>query len=164
VDPKAEVQFFYLVPNISTFKISFDLLINVVYNYKMKKKKNPFKHILASAKSAQAWNAWHQTKNVNRPVKSFSIDEHDVERIFNQQQGLSKWLKIPMNPEDVFRKHFPLAPSLDRLDNSKDYTVDNVCISTRFENWGFNRAADDIKLECVERIRRDVINSDVLSK
>jgi hypothetical protein len=119
--------------------------------------RNPFKALLNSAKSAQnGWNRWHQSKGVNRPVKSFSIDEHDVERIFNEQNGLSKWLQIPMNPQDVFRKHFPLAPSLDRLDNAKDYTLDNVCISTRFENYGFNRATDEIKTECIERIRYEM--------
>lgn len=118
------------------------------------KKKNPFKHMLNSAKSAQTgWNKWHQSKGVNRPVKTFSITEDDVERIFNEQNGLSKWLSIPMNPEDVFRTHYPLAPSLDRLDNSKNYTPDNVCISTRFENYGFNRATDDIKQECIVRIK-----------
>ena len=55
---------------------------------------------------------------------------------------------------DVFRKHYPLAPSLDRLDNDKDYTQDNICISTRFENYGFNRAEDDIKTECIEKITK----------
>jgi len=115
--------------------------------------KNPFKKILDSAKSAQGWNAWHQSKNINRPVKTFSINEHDIERIFHEQNGLSKWLGIPLDPNDVFRTHYPLAPSLDRLDNSKDYTPDNICLSTRFENWGFNRATDEIKLECVSKIR-----------
>lgn len=123
----------------------------------MTKKKNPFKKILDSARSAQlGWNAWHQKKGVNRPVKQFSITEQDIERIFFEQGGLSKWLKIPMNPDDVFRKHFPLAPSLDRLDNNKDYSPDNVCISTRFENYGFNRATDEIKMECIERLNKSL--------
>jgi hypothetical protein len=59
---------------------------------------------------------------------------------------------LPLDPQDVFRKHYPLSPSLDRLDNNKDYTPDNICISTRFENYGFNKSTDEIKDECIEKI------------
>lgn len=123
----------------------------------MKKEKNPWKKILANAKSAQSgWNTWHQSKGVNRPVKSFTCTEEDLERIFIEQGYKSKWLGLPIDPMDVFRKHYPLAPSLDRLDNDKDYTPDNICISTRFENYGFNRATDEIKKECVEKLKNDM--------
>lgn len=123
----------------------------------MKKSPNPWKRILSNAKGAQnGWNKKHQKLGVNRPVKQFSITPDDIERVFNEQGGKSKWLGLPINPDDVFRIHYPLAPSLDRLDNSKDYTPDNICISTRFENWGFNRASDDTKLECVKKIREQL--------
>ena len=119
------------------------------------KPKNPWKKILANAQGAQnGWNKKHQRLGVNRPVKTFSCTAEDIERIYKEQEGLSRWLKIPINPMDVFRKHYPLAPSLDRLDNDKDYTPDNICISTRFENYGFNRSTDDIKNECIEKITK----------
>lgn len=122
---------------------------------KVIKPKNPWKKILDNAKGAQnGWNKKHQRLGVNRPVKTFTCVPEDIERIFQNQQGVSRWLKIPIDPMDVFRKHYPLAPSLDRLDNNKDYTPDNICISTRFENYGFNRAADEIKEECIDKIIR----------
>ena len=119
------------------------------------KSRNPFQKILANAKGAQnGWNRKHQKLGVNRPVKNFTCTADDIERIFNEQNGLSKWLHIPLDPMDVFRVHYPLAPSLDRLDNNKDYTPDNICISTRFENYGFNKSTDDIKNECVDKIKK----------
>ena len=119
-----------------------------------KKPKNPWKKILANAVGAQkGWNTWHQSKGVNRPVKVFTCTEQDVERIFNEQGGCSRWLGIPLDPMDVFRKHYPLSPSLDRLDNNKDYTPDNICISTRFENYGFNKSTDEIKNECITKLK-----------
>lgn len=120
-------------------------------------KKNPWKKVLDNAKSAQSgWNAKHQKVGINRPVKTFSCTPEDLERIFEEQGRKSKWLGFPINPEDVFKKHYPLSPSLDRLDNDKDYTPDNICISTRFENWGFNRASDDVKQECVKRLKESL--------
>ena len=118
-----------------------------------RKPKNPFKKILMNAVGAQnGWNRKHQKLGVNRPVKTFTCTAEDIERIYNEQAGRSKWLRIPLDPMDVFRKHYPLAPSLDRLDNNKDYTPDNICLSTRFENYGFNKATDEIKNECITKL------------
>jgi len=115
--------------------------------------KNPYKLILSNAKGAQnGWNKKHQQVGINRRVKEFTITWEDVERVFLEQNGKSKWLGIPIDANDVFRKHYPLAPSLDRLDNDKDYTPDNICISTRFENYGFNKCDEDTKKECVTKI------------
>jgi hypothetical protein len=123
----------------------------------MKKIPNPWKKILTNAQGAQnGWNRKHQKLGVNRPVKSFTVTPEDIERVFNEQGQKSKWLGLPIDPNDVFRTHYPLSPSLDRLDNNKDYTPDNICISTRFENWGFNRATDEVKLECVKILKENL--------
>ena len=114
--------------------------------------KKTWKKILQNGKGGQAWNKIHQEHGVNRRVKDFSITWQDVERVFNEQGGKSKWLRILINPDDVFKTYYPLSPSLDRLDNQKDYSPDNICISTRFENYGFNMCNEQAKHECISRI------------
>jgi hypothetical protein len=121
--------------------------------------RNPYKLILSNAKGAQnGWNKKHQKVGINRRVKEFTVTWQDIEKVFEEQNFKSKWLGIPINPMDVFRKHYPLSPSLDRLDNDRDYTPDNICISTRFENYGFNKCDDEIKKECVDKLLKDISN------
>jgi hypothetical protein len=76
----------------------------------MKKIPNPWKKILTNAQGAQnGWNRKHQKLGVNRPVKSFTVTPEDIERIFNEQGQKSKWLGLPIDPNDVFRTHYPLS-------------------------------------------------------
>jgi hypothetical protein len=107
----------------------------------MSKLKNPFKKILENVKGTQyvSSKTFSESGKVMRRVKEVCITEHDIQNQFEKQNGLSDFLKIPMSANDVFRVHFPLAPSVDRIDNSKDYYPDNIVINTRFENNGLNR-------------------------
>jgi hypothetical protein len=119
--------------------------------------KSPWKLILANARGAQlGWNTSHSKKGIKRKVKKFSITADDIEKVFYQQNCRSRWLNIPLNPNDVFRTHYPFSPSLDRIDNNKDYTPDNICISTRFENFGFNKCSDETKRECIEFLKKNL--------
>ena len=114
--------------------------------------KNPWKQLLKNVHGGQAWNSWHSERGCNRPVKSISITEEDIRRIYKEQNGLSKWLKLPLDPMKVFVPRHPLSPSVDRLDNEKEYTPDNICICTRFENYGLNRCSDSVRDECIDII------------
>ena len=107
----------------------------------MSKLKNPFKKILENVKGTQyvSSKTFSESGQVMRRVKEVCITELDIQHQFEKQNGLSHFLKIPMDPTDVFRTHFPLAPSVDRIDNTKDYYPNNIVINTRFENNGLNR-------------------------
>ena len=107
----------------------------------MSKLKNPFKKILDNVKGTQyvSSKTFSESGQVMRRVKEVCITELDIQHQFEKQNGLSHFLKIPMDPTDVFRTHFPLAPSVDRIDNTKDYYPNNIVINTRFENNGLNR-------------------------
>ena len=56
--------------------------------------------------------------------------------MFNKQDGLCYWFKIPLIPSKD-KKH-PQQPSLDRLDSSKGYTRDNVVLCCYSANIGRN--------------------------
>lgn len=114
--------------------------------------RNPYKKILKNAQGGQNLNQYQVDKGIQRTVKEVNITEEDIERIFIQQGGLSASLGIPINLDDIFKSHFPLSPSIDRIDNDKDYTPDNIRINTRFENWGFNRASEEDIQECIKRL------------
>ena len=107
----------------------------------MSKLKNPFKKILENVKGTQyvSSKTFSESGQVMRRVKEVCITELDIQYQFEKQNGLSHFLQIPMDPTDVFRTHFPLAPSVDRIDNLKDYYPNNIVINTRFENNGLNR-------------------------
>ena len=107
----------------------------------MSKLKNPFKKILDNVKGTQyvSSKTFSESGQVMRRVKEVCITELDIQHQFEKQNGLSHFLQIPMDASDVFRTHFPLAPSVDRIDNTKDYYPNNIVINTRFENNGLNR-------------------------
>jgi hypothetical protein len=76
--------------------------------------------------------------------RNIYITEKDLIEIWNKQDQLCYWFKIPLdfnllfsNYPGYFPKH-PLAPSVDRIDDAKDYTKDNIVICCRFANFGRN--------------------------
>ena len=72
------------------------------------------------------------------PVKKHevTITQQDLKDIWDEQNGLCYWLKIPMSPEDLFVSNSPFAPSVERLDSQKGYHRDTVVLTTRFANKG----------------------------
>ena len=85
-------------------------------------------------------------------IKKVSITKEDLEKQFIKQSGRCYWFGIPINMNHVFTTHNPLAPSVDRLDNDRDYEKDNIVICTQFANMGrgkcdektFKRIMDEI--------------------
>jgi hypothetical protein len=73
-------------------------------------------------------------------VRDKNINGEFLENLKAKQNGMCYWLKIPIDftMQDRLRK-----VSLDRLDNSKGYEVDNVVLTTVFANTARRDATID---------------------
>jgi hypothetical protein len=76
-------------------------------------------------------------------IKKVNITEEDLKRQWEAQDGFCYWLGIPLNIEDVYTSNNPFAPSVDRLDNDKDYEPTNIVICTMFANMGRGRISKE---------------------
>jgi hypothetical protein len=65
-----------------------------------------------------------------------TLTVEDILDIYNNQNGLCFWFKIPLIPT-LTKKH-PQQPSLDRIDRTKGYVKDNVVICCYAANIGRN--------------------------
>jgi len=72
------------------------------------------------------------------------IDESDLKEIWERQGGRCYWFNIPLDLNLLYKDHpdwypkHPLAPSVDKIDETGDYTRDNLVICCRFANFGRN--------------------------
>lgn len=64
------------------------------------------------------------------------FNEKELEKLFEKQGRRCYWLNIPLDPMNIFIPHHPLSISVDRLDNSIEYELDNIVISSRMANLG----------------------------
>lgn len=75
--------------------------------------------------------------------KIITIKRKDIIEQYIRQEGLSTFLKLPMDLTGVDNL---LGISVDRIDNAKDYVPGNITLVTRFENMGRRSATFD---ECM---------------
>jgi hypothetical protein len=141
--------------------------------------KNPWKkvmnNVMLSAKYGAAGartttllkEAGYTTEEVNNRIannysgnKDVEIDHLFLEKLFFEQNGRCAYLQTIIDPMDVFISNHPLAPSVDRLDNSKGYTKENIVIATRFTNRGKESAEDDwFRNHCIPRLTDGLLNT-----
>ena len=87
----------------------------------------------ASGPSSQEWI----------PAKIYVTPE-ELAEIWDKQGGKCYWFGIDLDITLLYKDHkdwmpkHPLAPSIDKIDVSGDYTKDNIVICTRFANFGRN--------------------------
>lgn len=97
-----------------------------------------------------------------KPAKIF-INEEDLRRQWKIQEEKCFWFSIPLDLQLLDKKHpdwlpkHPMAPSVDRIDDAKDYTPDNIVICCRFANLGRNIYPFEKTREMIEQIKKSLV-------
>jgi len=102
------------------------------------RKRNPFLKLLNNIKNSGG-RARAMTKSRLGQKISVSVTAKDLEEIYKDQNARCFWFNVPMNLGLLYVSWHPLAPSADRLDESKGYDKDNIVICTRLSNLGRQR-------------------------
>ena len=97
--------------------------------------KNPFKKLLSNVKVSSRYGAkgGSHSKHTGHEM---SVTYKDLESLWNKQNGKCYWIGTDLSLDDLYIPHSPFAVSVDRLDSSKGYHIDNVVLTTRFFNRG----------------------------
>jgi hypothetical protein len=91
-------------------------------------------------------NNINKTRYSVKNGKSF-LTRDDLIEIYNNQQGKCFWFNVALIPHEIFDKNNPNSMSVDRIDNKKGYTKDNIVITTRAANLARNETLiDDFKM------------------
>jgi hypothetical protein len=84
-----------------------------------------------------------ENSNKWQPAKLLLTAE-DLKEVYERQDGKCYWTKIPLELDLLYKDHpewypkHPKTPSVDRLDDQKDYTPDNVVLCLLHNNLGRN--------------------------
>ena len=109
-------------------------------DYKRKRRLDPdFKKQESIKQKERRIRLWENTllnDSKNRKGVEHNLTVEDIKELFIKQNGLCYWFKVPLIPSNI-KKH-PQQPSLDRLDNTKGYTKDNVVLTCYSANIGRN--------------------------
>tara|TARA_B100001741_G_scaffold294371_1_gene276653 strand:- start:58 stop:534 length:477 start_codon:yes stop_codon:yes gene_type:complete len=73
---------------------------------------------------------------------------------YNKQEGKCYWSGFPIDINGLLERSNPLAPSLDRLDDDKGYTQDNVVLTIRLFNLGRQTCPADKFRKICDKIER----------
>lgn len=72
-------------------------------------------------------------------VSEHTITEENIREILEKQQYKCKYSGVNL----CYGKGKIFQPSIDRIDNSKGYTPDNICVVS----WAINGAKNDLSME-----------------
>ena len=87
-------------------------------------------------------------------IKKVTITKEDLKEQFLKQDGRCYWFGVPINIDDVYTSNNPLAPSVDRLDNDRDYHKNNIVICTILANMGRGKCGEGTFGKIMQKIKK----------
>ena len=73
----------------------------------------------------------------------FDLTPIDIQELWEEQQGLCYWFKVPMHWRDDEGPRHPMIPTIDRADNNRGYVRSNCVLAC----WGANAAKGACELD-----------------
>ena len=116
-----------------------DCVLERARKYKKNRRSNiEVRKIEAQKQKERRVRLWQNTLIHDARYRGIKNDltVEDINEIYENQNGLCYWFKIPLIPSD--KKKHPQQPSLDRLDRNKGYTRENVVLCCYSANIGRN--------------------------
>lgn len=107
--------------------------------YKRNRRKNEnFRLIESEKQKERRFRLWMNTlvNDSKRKNRYNDLTVQDIKDLYDKQKGMCYWFNIPLIPSK--NKKHPQQPSIDRIDNKKGYTKDNVVLSCYSANIGRN--------------------------
>tara|TARA_B100000959_G_scaffold259744_1_gene295601 strand:- start:2867 stop:3277 length:411 start_codon:yes stop_codon:yes gene_type:complete len=107
-----------------------------------RKRRSPWKKLMGNLRLNGHRKKEHDRGNPEHGISGSSsrrvieVTEKDLKKIYEKQKGKCYWFDIELNPMDIFITHNPMAMSVDRIDNDRDYYKDNIVICCRLANLG----------------------------
>jgi hypothetical protein len=114
------------------------------------------KKIYQNVKFSNSRNRWLRSNGENRVITEITLTPEDLIRKYEEQDGLCYWSELELRPEFNYIKRHPLAISVERVDNSKGYTYENVKLVIRMFNLGRCSYQGDFH-EIVDSLKRRII-------
>ena len=133
--------------------------------------RDPFKQLLSNCKKNSVtqdengnWNQIRSSTNRRRmngdgasdqtkiwiPSKLLVTSE-DLKMVWDKQKGKCYWFDIDLDLNLLYKDHkdwypkHPLAPSVDKIDESGDYSINNIVICCRFALRDLANAMDNLR-------------------
>ena len=94
------------------------------------------KKLISNIRFGQTRNAARKNKGQGLTVKDIDLTPDDLIKKFKDQNGKCHWSGIALDESYNYITRHPLAISVDRLENKKGYTFDNVALTLRVFNLG----------------------------
>lgn len=125
-------------------------------NYNKVYKKTREYHKIASAKLSWAKRLYYYCKAKNKSKYNILVDfdVQYIEELYKKQNGKCYWFNLQLDVTARLRNS--LKPSIDRLDNTKGYTKDNIVLCSTVANLGRSTMEVSEWLEVIKLIKESI--------